>query len=306
MKRLSVLLLLIGQLFWIGAFAQVEVVDTSDDARLIRHPGGETRVGLEPERIVTLWQPGELVALGVTPVAAWSFRSDTHPPYLADALADTAPLGSSWPPNYEAILAQQPDLILAPDYMGEFYDQLARIAPTVLIDHTNSTSWYGTFLDYGRVLGQQDEARTILAAYQAKADAARAQLDEAVGDESVMLLRVRARNFTSQERGARGITVHRDLDLAHAECIPEDSVFPDFSLEGLSACDPDHIFLQVDEDDESSERLRELRASSVWQNLRAVQAGQVYEVDYRLWINGADPLASSMVINEVLEHLVND
>lgn len=283
-------------------------VETVPETRIISHYMGETEIPAEPKRIAVIGNqdPAHLIALGVLPIASISSKDNEFPPYIADQMKDVINIGSGANFNFEALLQAEPDLIVSEYWLEDQYDQLSKIAPTVLIDTTESVYWYEKFLKYGEIVGKPVEAEQVLADYEEKAAAAKEKLAQAIGDETVMLLRVRNKNLSVQLRGARGVTLHHELGLNHPSGVPDEEKFMNFSMEGFLEINPDHIFLQVDDNEDAAKRLEEIKNSSIWSNLTAVQKDQVYPVDYRLWINGADPIASSIVIDEILEVLVKD
>ena len=103
----------------------------------VNHDGGETVVEQEPTRIAALeWHLVEdLLVMGIQPVAIADvdgFKTwvtiDTQ---LADNVQD---VGLRQEPSLEALSAAEPDLILGLDYRdAAIYDQLADIAPTILL-----------------------------------------------------------------------------------------------------------------------------------------------------------------------------
>lgn len=77
--------------------------------------GTEVTVPEHPERVVVLSEPtmDGTLALGVTPIGAVTGRGQqTVPNYLADVASDLPILGGIAQPNFEAIGAAKPDLIL--------------------------------------------------------------------------------------------------------------------------------------------------------------------------------------------------
>jgi iron complex transport system substrate-binding protein len=103
----------------------------------ITHDGGETTIEQEPARIVALeWHLVEdLLVMGIQPVAIADvdgFKTwVTVESKLADDVQD---VGLRQEPSLEALSAAEPDLILGLDYRdAAIYDQLAEIAPTILM-----------------------------------------------------------------------------------------------------------------------------------------------------------------------------
>jgi len=206
LKPLFLLALGIGSLgpsSWASAqppALSVRLVDTTPTHRVIEHVLGRTEVPRERERIVSLsfFLTDHLLALGVKPAASETYEADFA--YLKPLAEGVTPIefrGERY--NVEAILAAQPDLILVGAYNGELYGadyaQLSQIAPTVVVNETDSYIANRWIFDLGVVLGMEEAARARWAEYQRKLEAAREQLEAAVGNEKVGLFRVTARDF---------------------------------------------------------------------------------------------------------------
>lgn len=150
----------------------------------VEHAYGPTQIDAEPERVVALgWGTTEaLLALGVLPVAIPSGETiggDENDllPWVAQYLAAN---GLERPailphlvdePPYELILAQDPDLILAPysGYTEAEYDRLSAIAPTIVHpDVAWGTPWRDVIRMSGAALGLDDKAEEVLAGLDAK------------------------------------------------------------------------------------------------------------------------------------------
>jgi len=292
---------------WNLAFADdtfVEVVEETDAYRLVQHLSGETQVPLDPKRVVSL-RPhltDTLLALGVTPAGAATWNNE-HPEYLAETLAGVALVGSPDTPSLEAILALEPDLIVTPPYEPDLYPQLSRIAPTVVLDW--KTDWRDDVRDMGVVLGREEAAQEIVAAYDEKVAGARERLEQTVGDESVMFLRARDKDLIYYGSETHvGLVLYTDLGLTPFTGMTE--AFESFSMEILPELDPDHIFFVVNSGAEAEALARDLQESSLWSGLEAVQQGNVYPVDFESWVNGYAPLARSQNVDDVLAALAGD
>jgi iron complex transport system substrate-binding protein len=166
----------------------------------IEHKYGETTVERFPERIVVvgLLEQDALLALDVVPVATTEWFGD-HPgaiwPWAADELAELGAeppvvLGGSSEINFESIVAQDPDLILAL-YSGvteQDYQLLSAIAPTIAqpaayIDY--GIPWEELTRTVGRVVGKAAEADALVDDVEARFATARDEHPEFIGATSV-------------------------------------------------------------------------------------------------------------------------
>ena len=166
---------------------ETEVATESAFPVTIEHAFGETVIESEPERVVAMgWGAADAaIALGVIPVAipAQFYGGDENGvlPWIQEAVDG---LGVEVPeviadvdgiPNYEAIAAAMPDVIIAP-YSGldqEQYDTLTAIAPVVAYPGVAwSTPWRDIITITGKALGKEAQALAILDEISAEVAAA--------------------------------------------------------------------------------------------------------------------------------------
>jgi iron complex transport system substrate-binding protein len=159
----------------------------------IQHKYGSTTITAKPERIVTvgLLEQDALLALGVVPVGTTEWFGG-HPgaiwPWAKDKLGGSTPqvIGDAQTINYEKISALKPDVIIAL-YSGltkEQYDLLAQIAPTVAQPGTATDygiPWQELTETVGRIVGQPDQAKALVASVEDRFAQARAQHPEFSG-----------------------------------------------------------------------------------------------------------------------------
>lgn len=166
----------------------------------IEHVHGTTVIEERPERVVTvgLVEQDALLALGIVPVATTEWFGE-HPgsvwPWAQDeleALGGEVPIGlGSGELNAEAVAAADPDLIVAlyGDLSASDYEILSNIAPTIA--HPSEYVEYGIPWDeltitVGRAVGEEEEARALVAEVEAAFDAASAAHPEFDGATAVV------------------------------------------------------------------------------------------------------------------------
>jgi iron complex transport system substrate-binding protein len=160
----------------------------------IEHKFGSTTIEKQPERVVTVgWNDQDpVLALGVVPVSTreWFTEYPSYP-WVKDALAGKQLTTFSAEMNFEAIIKQQPDLILAiyEAINKETYDKLSQIAPTVIqsADYADEqTPWDVQTLTTGKALGKSSEAQALVAKVNAKIDEAKAANPQFAGKTLVV------------------------------------------------------------------------------------------------------------------------
>ncbi|RSM74532.1 ABC transporter substrate-binding protein [Actinoplanes sp. ATCC 53533] len=160
----------------------------------IAHKFGSTTIEKQPERVLTVgWNDQDpVLALGVVPVSTreWFTEYPTYP-WVKTALGDKKLTTFSAELNFEAIIKQQPDLILAiyETINKETYDKLSQIAPTVIqsADYADEqTPWDVQTLTTGKALGKSSEAQALVAKVNAKIDEAKAANPQFAGKTLVV------------------------------------------------------------------------------------------------------------------------
>lgn len=276
--------------------------------RIIKHAWGETVIKGEPQHIISLFPAATdyLLALGIVPQAASSNEegSDQFPTYLADRLEGKENLGWQVEPNMESILAAEPDLIIGQDFMGDAFESLSKIAPTLFAekikDEEGIIRMKTSLLNMGELLGKTEQAKQVIEEYEKHAAEAREKIKQAIGKETVMFLRLSDKEVRYYSKRNYEV-LYDDLALQPPASIPEPSESMQIiSLEALPSINPDHIFLLSSDPAETSE----LQKTAVWKGLNAVKNNNVYIVDYGLWFQGpGGPIGQSKIIDEAVHWL---
>lgn len=162
----------------------------------IEHKYGSATIPETPERVVTvgLVEQDALLALGVVPVGTTEWYGEQPGALWPWARAELDELGGELPTvvgasgatNFEAVLALEPDLILAL-YSGitqEEYAQLSAIAPTVAqpegyVDY--GVPWQELTRTVGQAVGRADAAEEVVTAVEAQFAEVQAAHPEFVG-----------------------------------------------------------------------------------------------------------------------------
>ncbi|MFB9327890.1 ABC transporter substrate-binding protein [Paenibacillus aurantiacus] len=272
--------------------------------RVIQHAAGETTLTKEPSRIALLdYSYADYVAaLDVKPTATVTFVENEMPPYLADRLTDVQSIGAINAINLEALMETQPDLIIGVSPSQEkTYDQMSQIADTILLDQA-AFDWRKSLTEFGTILGKEEKAQQVIADYDKKAEEAREEVAQAVGDQTVMFLRVTAKEYRVYGNiSPSGSVLYGDLGLKAVPGVDMNQKQAAISMEMLPELNPDHIFLLAGDD----KKIKELQESALWKNLNAVKNNHIYPVDQRLWIQGEGPLASETMLEEAVQALTN-
>lgn len=296
---LTALLLVTSSLF---VFAQ-DTAACEAGSRLFTHALGESCIPEHPLRVVVL-DTGELdnaLALGAPVVGAPVEDALRYQAYLDGQLEGIASTGSISEPNFEAILALAPDLILGSKQRYEaIYPQLSEIAPTVLTQSLR-VPWQENFNLHADALGRTTEAETLLAAYDAQVADVQAALGDSLNTLTVSIIRFRPGQVRLYLKSSYIGYILQDVGLQRPPSQDQDVFSAEISIEEMQQADADYIFV-TGYDVEDSERETFLN-SPMWQTLGAVQSGRVIDVNDDTWIAGLGVQAAQLVLADLVRYL---
>lgn len=246
----------------------------------------------------------QLLALGRLPVGSVIATSDAleFPNYVSRQLSDIKVMGTKEKPDLEAIKRAEPELIVCTEFQAHMYDELVRIAPTLLLDR--NADWRRTLQTFGQILGKEQEVPGVMGSYQNKIAKLQAELAGRMAGETVALIRPRdnqIRLHTTSHRTAD--ILYSDLEIQAPECAM-DTERPSkwISLEALQQVD--RLFVLTD--DSNKELTGEFQKSELWKGLRAVQANHVYTFNTTMWIGYYGPIAIDLIVDELAESLLQE
>ena len=207
---------------------------------------GEAVVPQNPER-VAVYDLGAVDTLSKLGVKIGASVDAQRLAYLDAPLKDAVKAGTLFEPNYEALNAYNPQLIVIGSRMAKdkVSDELAKLAPT--IDMTAQTddmkeSAKARIDAYGRIFGKQAEA-----------DALKAEIDKTFADAKAaaqgkgkgLVILVNAGKLSAFGSDSRlGGWIHRDIGVPPAdEAIKEGSHGQPVSFEYIKEKNPDWLFV---------------------------------------------------------------
>ncbi len=274
--------------------------------------GNEVTLEKQPERVISVFHamyPDYLYALGVYPVGVAS--ADTllsqwaaYKDYTAvQAVVD---IGGPTAPNLEKILELEPDLILAASFHTEVYEELAKIAPTVVLDYgkINEDREYG-IKEFSVLFGKEAQAQEAIDKVKTSiAEGYEKLRDFRAREESVIFISITEKSIWPYTVGQLQIIYDEEKGLGLK--APEGySAITDrsmaISLETLAEYNPDHIFLMTDYGDETARQwFNELAGNSVWSSITAVRENNIYLTDRSVFAFNS-PIATQYGISLVVE-----
>ncbi|WP_217596463.1 ABC transporter substrate-binding protein [Cohnella sp. GbtcB17] len=278
--------------------ASVSQTTTAPAMKPYKDKFGEKNIPVNPGRIVSISSTTDLLALGMQPIGAMKY--EVEPDYYLNSYKNPIPKISDWPINYEAVAAAEPDLILAfdmPLLTQEIYDQLSKIAPTVV---PADVGLYDHLLEVADLFDKRDAAESWLAHHREKAAAAKAEIAGLVGaDETVAAIRIDKATFSVYANRAIGHVLYDLLGLKPYPLVQQaidnrsgKLVYADgtmvyaadqLNLEVLPQYDADRLVVMLGNDPAAEDNFKQLQKSALWQNLKAVKENHVYLVPYDKW-----------------------
>ncbi|MCV6592860.1 MAG: siderophore ABC transporter substrate-binding protein [Silicimonas sp.] len=205
---------------------------------------GEMIVAAAPETIAVfdLSALDMLEALGVKPQGT---LENVYLDYLQDAAEGAEVVGSLFEPDFEALNALQPDLIIAGGRSHKVVPELEKMAPT--IDMTIWEDTVGQGLDrltaLGAIFGKEAKAAALKTAFEAKLAATRAAT---AGQGKTLIVMTNGPKVSAYGAAGRFGWLHTALGLEEAVAEVEQATHGEaISFEFIRDADPD-ILLVID------------------------------------------------------------
>jgi iron complex transport system substrate-binding protein len=228
------------------------------------------------------------------------------PAYLADEAEGVEVLAERSQVNLESLAAARPDLLLFSSKLVDesgARDLLAEIAPLVELDASTAEPWRDVLREVAAAVGVPMRAEARIA----EVEAAIADARDAIGADGLATEVSVVRCFGDSCRYLPGGTsfsgqVLDELGVARPEVQASDSegrAFVEVSPERVDLLDGDLIVLFGTDAQDS---LARLQTNPLWEQLGAVQAGEVHEVDAEAWFAGS-VLAVEAIITDMVRLL---
>ena len=247
---------------------------------------GRNVVVSDPERVVSLlgsfceeWYLAGGRVVGTV--------SDTFQNYQLDLGDTVTDLGSHMEPDVEAILALEPDFVIASskqDAQTELLETLENAGITVAyFDVNNFEDYLNSLKIFTDITGRDDLYTKNGLDVEKEIEKAKEQID---GRKPTVLF-VRAAATSVKVKGSKGVVGGEILaDLDTINIADSDSSLEDLSMEAIILADPDYIFVttQGSKTDEALANVEELMVKNpAWNSLKAVQNGNYYVIDKALY-----------------------
>lgn len=307
-KTIGMLCMLLVTLGFVSGCQSRQEASSSDKTITVRDAKGEVAIPAEPKRIVDLSGNSDILSLLGYPVAGTA-NSDAYdytqlPTYLQEPLQGAKILGYSMQDtmDIEGILELHPDLIIISGVQEKMYEQLKKIAPTLMVELAQ-TDWRQDVNTFARMMQQEDRAASWLKSYDEKAKKAGAAVRKANGEDTtyLALLASGGQLFVFDAAGI-GSVLYEDMGLKKPANMPrQDSIsLPVISYEGLADLDADHLIVVGTDAD-----MKALKKNSIYKSMQAVKNNRVLELPSSPYFNiGYSSIGRDVFLDEVQSLLV--
>ena len=307
-KTIGMLCMLLVTLGFVSGCQGRQEASSSDKTITVRDAKGEVEIPAEPKRIVDLSGNSDILSLLGYSVAGTA-NSDAYdytqlPTYLQEPLQGAKILGYSMQDtmDIEGILELHPDLIIISGVQEKMYEQLKKIAPTLMVE-LEQTDWRQDVNTFARMMQQEDRAASWLKSYDEKAKKAGAAVRKANGEDTtyLALLASGGQLFVFDAAGI-GSVLYEDMGLKKPANMPrQDSIsLPVISYEGLADLDADHLIVVGTDAD-----MKALKKNSIYKSMQAVKNNRVLELPSSPYFNiGYSSIGRDVFLDEVQSLLV--
>ncbi|AQA24575.1 periplasmic binding family protein [Rhodococcus sp. MTM3W5.2] len=279
--------------------------------RTVEHALGSTEIPAAPKRVVALdTSYSDAVLLLETDLVGYvTYRTDTLPDYLGDArdeyAKDAVAVGPLATPSMEKIAELQPDLIVSAKVRhGDIYEQLSKIAPTVMSETTGPT-WKDNIRLLGKALGKEDLAEQKIGAYEDRAAAVGAEINAKANNPTVSVVRFAGEPTARIYRSTSfsGIVLD-DAGLARpASAAPDpakpSSIANDISPELITEAEADLILVSTyhapDGSTAVADHAKPFLTNPLWAGLR----GRKIDVDDTVWMSAVSVQGAGGILDDL-------
>lgn len=251
----------------------------------VAHELGETTVPTHPKKVV-VFDMGTLDTLDKLGVEVAAVPHEGLPSYLSKYESTTENAGGLKEPDFEAISALAPDLILISARQAEAYDQLSEIAPTVYVgvDTTKYVESVETNITLlGKIFGKEKAAADELAAVEEKIDALKASVP---ADKKGLVVLASGGKISAFGPNSRFGLIHDVFGIPAVDDQLEVSTHgQSISSEYIAEKNPDYLFV-VDRDAVVAGGESTAKATvenDIVKNTNAYKEGQIVYLDPNYW-----------------------
>lgn len=282
-----------------------QTTQTAPAEMTIKHVSGETKVKMNPQKIVT-FDFGSLDTLEALGIDIIGLPKANIPSYLSEYKDEKyANLGSLKEPDFEALYASKPDFIIISDRQAPVYEQFSEIAPTInfaidLNDYMPSLDAHVTTL--AQLFGKEETAKAQMTELNQNIDAVKETLANA-NDKALILLANDGKISAYGPKSRFGF-IHDTLGFKPAdEKIEVSTHGQNVTFEYVMDINPDYIFV-IDRSavvaGNSNASAKELIENDLVKNTKAFQNGKIIYLDPNVWyLSGGGLKSTQLMVKDI-------
>ena len=287
--------------------------------------GTRMSVPVHPRRVITLSEPtlDDALALGVTPIGSTAGRGQSGVPhYLEDEASGVKIVGAIAQPDYEAIAAAKPDLILVDgtsiNNNADALTILRRIAPTYNAGYAGG-DWRANLEHAADALNLASKATTVEATYDKDVAQAKTALAGRYAAKTFSVVRWQGSSASLILKELPAGIALTDLGLARPKSQDRDGRghSEPVSLENLGQIDADYLFLGslggssvsnaqaggASDSAAAKQAIEQAEQVPGFTQLKAYREHHVLPVDGSLWTSTGGPLLMQRLVESIVKAL---
>lgn len=281
-------------------------IEGSQDTIQVNHKLGQTTLQLNPDRVVAM-DIGALETMHELGVKAVGTPRKFIPAYLSTLKdnPDITDVGSVVEPDFEAIAALNPNLILISTRQERFYDELKDIAPTVFVG-TDNKNYFESFENnvklIGRIFQKEDLALEKLKTIEQKVKTAQDRYSQ--DPNKGLFLIYNNGKFSAFGKGSRFGFIHDVLQIKPLMDLDDESVHGQrVSNELVAERNPDYLFI-VDRNAAvvGKKANKQDVENRLIQQTNAFKNKKIFYLDPEVWfISGGGLTSVNLMLDDILK-----
>lgn len=280
-KKAVIISTILGSIALTGCTTQTNKEEANVDTEnqiVVEHELGTTTLESTPKNIAVLELSflDSLHSLDIDPVA---IADDEEPKKVSDVtegeLTEYTSVGNRKEPNLEELSTMDLDLIIADTSRhSEIYEDLSKIAPTIVLDSIDSTydEYIENFETIAKVVGEEEKAEAKIAEAEKVLAEVKEKAEETVSDKNVLTVSPKNDEYTAHTSSSFVGQVLEKAGFTNA--VQSDDVEASLSLEQLVEINPDIIVYMREDIDTTI--YKEWETTELYKSLKAVQNNDVY------------------------------
>lgn len=301
---IAVLILVFG----VSKFKSNDVIQNNTKEMItVTDRNGEKKVPKNPKRVVVL-DYGALDTMKAINKEPVGVPKQNLPNYLSMYKDDKyTDIGGVKEFNMEKINELKPDLIIIEGRQASYYDELNKIAPTILLG-TDGTDHFGSLEKNAKVIasiyGVEDEVEGKIKDLNARAEKVAKKVK--AGNKNALVTMVSEGNISAFGKGSRYSVIYDKFGFKPIDNIEVSKHGKNISSEYIVSKNPEYIFV-VDRGVIVGDKkpARDVVENELTRSTKAYKDGNIIYLDAQVWYLGGCGLMSTDLMIKEMEKAIN-